>query len=357
MVLPSPIHSFPAPFDTQHRDSREIPVTAESIRTRSSATSSRLHAWRAEKSSASLTHMDEPITATSPIRLLLHGANGRMGQALLRLAAEQPDAFTLVGAVSRKVGQRVIDGVPQFASSELAAAPEFDVVIDFSLPEAFDGVLALLRRARRARWSAGRRGCRTRNAPRSMPPAQRIPVLWASNFSLGVAVLADLVERAARALPGWDCDIVEQHHVRKLDAPSGTALTLGDAAGQGGRDPALRIAARRRHRRRAHRAVRHAGRAHRADAPRDQPRHLRPRRAPRRRAGSRAGRPRATGSRDLPAADRRRRRSGSIVCRKRPASVQFRLACHLPARTGERRVRALLQPAFRRFAARGIPPT
>ena len=60
---------------------------------------------------------------------------------------------------------------------------------------------------------------------------------WASNFSLGVAVLHELVERAARALPGWDCDIVESHHTRKLDAPSGTALTLGDAAGQGGATP------------------------------------------------------------------------------------------------------------------------
>ena len=54
--------------------------------------------------------------------------------------------------------------------------------------------------------------------------------MWASNFSLGVAVLTDLVERAAAALPGWDVDIVEAHHTQKKDAPSGTALTLGEAA-------------------------------------------------------------------------------------------------------------------------------
>ena len=180
--------------------------------------------------------MDEPLTPTSPIRLLLHGANGRMGQALLRLAAEQPDAFTLVGAVSRKVGQRVIDGVPQFASSELTAAPECDVVVDFSLPEAFDGVLAYCVEHGRALVS-GTTGLSDTQRAALDAAGQRIPVLWASNFSLGVAVLADLVERAARALPGWDVDIVEQHHVRKLDAPSGTALTLGDAAGQGGAIP------------------------------------------------------------------------------------------------------------------------
>jgi 4-hydroxy-tetrahydrodipicolinate reductase len=67
--------------------------------------------------------------------------------------------------------------------------------------------------------------------------ARRIPLLWASNFSLGVAVLEDLVERAAAALPGWDCDIVEAHHAGKQDAPSGTALTLGAAAKRGAAVP------------------------------------------------------------------------------------------------------------------------
>jgi 4-hydroxy-tetrahydrodipicolinate reductase len=171
----------------------------------------------------------------TPTRLLIHGANGRMGQALQRLA-DQARGCEVVAAVSRKVGPRVIDGIPQFAASELAGAPEFDAAIDFSLPEGFDAILGL---------------CVTRGRPlvsgtTGLPEAQlaalevasaRIPVVWASNFSLGVAVLHDLVERAARALPGWDCDIVEAHHTRKLDAPSGTALTLGAAAGQAGATP------------------------------------------------------------------------------------------------------------------------
>ena len=62
-------------------------------------------------------------------------------------------------------------------------------------------------------------------------------MLWSANFSLGVAVLSDLVERAARALPGWDLDIVESHHVHKKDAPSGTALALGASATAGGAEP------------------------------------------------------------------------------------------------------------------------
>jgi 4-hydroxy-tetrahydrodipicolinate reductase len=63
--------------------------------------------------------------------------------------------------------------------------------------------------------------------------ARSIPVLWASNFSLGVAVLEDLVRRASAALPAWQVQIRETHHVHKKDAPSGTALTLARAAAAG----------------------------------------------------------------------------------------------------------------------------
>src|SRR6476661_930348 len=80
---------------------------------------------------------------TTP-RLLIHGASGRMGQALLRLCAEQPDACHVVGAVSRGApAQRVVEGVAHFAAAELSGVPEFDVAIDFSLPAGFDPVLAL----------------------------------------------------------------------------------------------------------------------------------------------------------------------------------------------------------------------
>lgn len=172
---------------------------------------------------------------SAPARILIHGSNGRMGQALLRLCADQAEC-AIVGAVSRKVGQRVIDGVPQFSADELHGVPAFDVAIDFSLPEAFEGILALCVE-RGAAFVSGTTGLADAQRAALDSAAQSIPVLWASNFSLGVAVLHDLVERAARALPDWDCDILEAHHARKVDAPSGTALTLGAAAGQGGATP------------------------------------------------------------------------------------------------------------------------
>ena len=171
---------------------------------------------------------------TSPTRLLIHGASGRMGQALLRLAAEQPALYAVAAAVTRRApAQRVVGGVPHFAATELSGAPPFDVAIDFSLPEGFDPILALCVE-RGAPLVSGTTGIDAAQQGALAKAATRIPLVWATNFSLGVAVLVELVERAASALPGWDVDIVESHHVHKKDAPSGTALTLGQAAGSAG---------------------------------------------------------------------------------------------------------------------------
>ena len=158
-----------------------------------------------------------------------------MGQSLLRLAADDP-ALQVVAAVARGLDGRIIEGIPRFASSELAGVPAFDVAVDFSLPEGLEALQGLCQ-ARGAALVSGTTGLSSTLQAALAAAATNIPVAWASNFSLGVAVLHDLVERAARALPGWDCDIVEAHHTRKLDAPSGTALTLGDAAGAGGASP------------------------------------------------------------------------------------------------------------------------
>jgi len=159
-----------------------------------------------------------------------------MGQALLRLASEQ-STLQVVGAVAREPERLpTLPGVHRLAASELSQAPVFDVAIDFSLPEGFDRILDLCV-ARGAALVSGTTGIELLQREALVAASRQIPVLWASNFSLGVAVLNDLVERAAQALQGWDCDIVESHHVHKLDAPSGTALTLGEHARKGGAEP------------------------------------------------------------------------------------------------------------------------
>lgn len=166
-----------------------------------------------------------------------------MGRAVARLAAERDDLMVVASVARSPFGDSVGEGdsasprPPTFLpAASLAEAPKFDVAIDFSLPEGFDAILALCA-SRGAAFVSGTTGLDPRQRDAMDRAAARIPVLWASNFSLGIAILDALVERAAAALPGWDCDIVEQHHTRKRDAPSGTALSLGAAAERGGAQP------------------------------------------------------------------------------------------------------------------------
>lgn len=167
---------------------------------------------------------------------MIHGASGRMGRALLRLAGERADLEVVAAVSNRAPAQRVVDGVAHFAASELSGVPAFDVAVDFSLAAGFDAIASLCVKRNTALVS-GTTGLEDTQRATLGLAAQHIPVLWAANFSVGVAVLEELVERAAASLPGWDCDIVESHHVHKLDAPSGTALALGASAAQGGAAP------------------------------------------------------------------------------------------------------------------------
>ena len=172
---------------------------------------------------------------TMPVRLLIHGATGRMGQALLRLCRRAGRAAARSWRRCRaRSGRGWWTGCRSSPPSSCAGVPAFDVAIDFSLPEGFDAILALCVAAAR-RWCRAPPGLSTRRqAPLEAAcrphPGGRGPATSAS----ASRCWHELVERAARCLPGWDCDIVETHHVHKKDAPSGTALTLGAAAQAGG---------------------------------------------------------------------------------------------------------------------------
>jgi 4-hydroxy-tetrahydrodipicolinate reductase len=166
---------------------------------------------------------------TTPLRIVIHGASGRMGQALLRLAAGDA-RFEVVAAVARRAG--VSGDVAWITADRLRECPPFDVAIDFSLPEAFDPLLALCRE-RRAALVSGTTGLSAAQLDALDAAGKDIAFVWAANYSLGVAVLAELVRRAAQALPGWDADCIEVHHIHKKDAPSGTALALGRAVAEG----------------------------------------------------------------------------------------------------------------------------
>lgn len=167
-----------------------------------------------------------------PLRLAVHGATGRMGRALLDLLREDA-RFELVAALAApdapQLGERVYHDreAPCFAVDWPTRAP--DVAIDFSAPGGLAAALAHCR-AHGIALVSGTTGVDAALRERVAEAATDIPLMHASNFSLGVAVLTRLLRQAAAALPTWDLEIVEAHHGRKLDAPSGTALSLGEAA-------------------------------------------------------------------------------------------------------------------------------
>ena len=183
------------------------------------------------------------------MKIILSGACGHMGREVARAAAEQGvtvaagvDAAQAATDFPVYAGFDGLDGVEAdgiidfsvpAALPALAALPEKpDVVIDFSNPAVLDSLLEY---------------CLTNGVPAVLATtgyteadlrlvdglAEKVPVFRSANMSVGVAVLRMLVRRAAQALEGFDIEIVEAHHRRKKDAPSGTALMLLEAARAG----------------------------------------------------------------------------------------------------------------------------
>ncbi|MBY4629263.1 4-hydroxy-tetrahydrodipicolinate reductase [Rhizobium croatiense] len=165
---------------------------------------------------------------TTPIKVAVAGANGRMGRAILPLLAADPD-LDFIGGIGRDgaAGAGLID-----RSAAMAAA---DVILDFSTGAAAAELAGLCAAAGGPALVIGATGFESDELERIAAAARTIPILRSGNFSIGVNMLAGLVTQAARALPahGWDIEILEAHHNKKIDAPSGTALMLGEAAAEG----------------------------------------------------------------------------------------------------------------------------
>jgi 4-hydroxy-tetrahydrodipicolinate reductase len=175
------------------------------------------------------------------VRVAIAGAGGRMGQALIEATLDAGDlALTGVldvprsAAIGADAGERCGRSTGVLVVSDIEAVVGVaDVLIDFTRPS---GTLAHLAACARAGVAAviGTTGFDEAGKAEIARLAQSIPVVFAPNMSVGVAVLAELVELAARRLgPAFDVEIVEMHHRHKVDAPSGTALKLGEAAAAG----------------------------------------------------------------------------------------------------------------------------
>ncbi len=158
------------------------------------------------------------------INILLSGCNGKMGQVITRLASTDNEIAVAAGF---DLNASILSSYPVFSDLKKVNV-QFDVIVDFSHPNAFNNVLEFALKCRKPLVMATT-GLSQEQIQRLKEAGSKIPVLFSANMSLGVNLLIDLVKRAARALEkNFDIEIIEKHHNQKIDAPSGTALVLAD---------------------------------------------------------------------------------------------------------------------------------
>lgn len=178
-----------------------------------------------------------------PLRLAVTGAGGRMGRALIRAIEENP-ATVLSGAIVREGSPLIGQDAGELAGCGkngvlLSADPlpvfvEAEGVLDFTTP-ASTLIYAALAAQARIVHVIGTTGCSVDDEEKITAAARHATIIKSGNMSLGVNLLSALVEQAAKALgpSAFDIEILEMHHKHKVDAPSGTALLLGEAAASG----------------------------------------------------------------------------------------------------------------------------
>jgi 4-hydroxy-tetrahydrodipicolinate reductase len=176
-----------------------------------------------------------------PMRLLVTGASGRMGRMLVKAVHDHPET-TLVGALdapnSPQLGEDAgaVAGLGPIGISITAAldpALKADAMIDFTIPAATRAYVTLAAE-RGLAHIIGTTGLSADDLDHIAQEARKTCVIRSGNMSLGVNLLAAMVEKVAAVLdPSFDIEIVEMHHRMKIDAPSGTAYLLGEAAAAG----------------------------------------------------------------------------------------------------------------------------
>lgn len=167
------------------------------------------------------------------IRIAIAGIAGRMGQALVASAGA---GYEIVGG-SERAGSDALGtaaGGWTITDSVAKAAQSAEAWIDFTTPQASLAALEQLKLTKVKAAIVGTTGLSPQQEQQIAEHAKRIAIVRDRNFSLGVNLMIGLVEQvAARLGEGWDIEIAEGHHRRKVDAPSGTALMIGEAAARG----------------------------------------------------------------------------------------------------------------------------
>jgi dihydrodipicolinate reductase len=160
------------------------------------------------------------------LRIILSGCNGTVGRVIDTCVKLRVDCTIAAGIDPNDAPEK---DYSVFASAAACTTPA-DVIIDFSHPAALGGLVELAR-VRKLPLVVATTGLSKEQVASLQGLAQEVPVLLSANMSIGVNLLAELVKVAAHALgKNFDIEIIERHHNKKIDAPSGTALMLADAA-------------------------------------------------------------------------------------------------------------------------------
>ena len=158
-------------------------------------------------------------------KIIISGCNGHMGQVVEAICSADPEVTVVAGF---DVNQESRD-YPVFVSPANFTG-EADAVIDFSSPAALDGLLEFCTR-RQIPLVLATTGFSQEQLAQIQEASKSTAIFRSANMSLGINVLLELVKKAAAVLgDSYDIEIVEKHHNRKVDAPSGTALMIADAA-------------------------------------------------------------------------------------------------------------------------------
>lgn len=156
------------------------------------------------------------------MNVIINGACGRMGGEILRLLDKTYHGASLAAAVDSSANR------PDFYRNIHDFTGDADVIVDFSSPAALPGLLTYAAE-RSLPLVIATTGHSDADREKIQAAAARIPILHCANTSVGIVLMTDLVKRAVAAFPEADVEIVETHHNRKADAPSGTALVLAKA--------------------------------------------------------------------------------------------------------------------------------
>jgi 4-hydroxy-tetrahydrodipicolinate reductase len=173
------------------------------------------------------------MTAAKPIKIGVSGAMGRMGGVIAEAVSARPDLELAALFDRAEFDGQSAHGRPLTSRAEAIKA--CDVIIDFSTPAASVELARLCAGHGRPALVIAATGLSQQETRAIDEAAKVIPLVRSANLSLGVNLMLGLVRQAAKALRAedWDIEISEAHHHRKVDAPSGTALMLGEAAANG----------------------------------------------------------------------------------------------------------------------------